>query len=320
MKTILLSTAAMLVSLQCFANMEQQGLSGELSVMAGYSSGKSNFDTDNKTKEGELNSPGGSESNFVPLALGQLRYTFSDNQIFIGTAKSDIVSGVLALEAGYKRAVGQNSSIAFSYLPTIMERETFADPYVTGSERDETDVTGDAYRLRYKNMLNTGLTADIAYFTREIDDELSGSTSYSSYQSQLKRGGDGLHAKLNGTLFVAPGFMIHPAVLMEDYSADGNAMSYTKYGGELRFMLRGKHTYVLTLGYAESEHDQTNPIFNEIQKDEELKAVLSYNYSGLMGWDSLGLSTLVSYSQSDSNIDFYDKENALAAVGVSFRF
>ena len=157
-----------------------KGLSGEFSIMAGVVSSSSNFDTDDPIKSGGLDSEGGTEQNYLVLPLGQLRYNFGSHiqhEVFLGTSRADIIQGVAALEIGYKHWLGKRSFLSFSVLPTIMESETWADPFLINESRDVTDESGNAYRFQFQDIAGSGLNADVGYYKKTIDNELSGRES-----------------------------------------------------------------------------------------------------------------------------------------------
>lgn len=299
---------------------DKQGLSGEISLFTGFGGGKSNFDTDNKTKSGELNSAGKSDSEFMAMPLGQVTYTFGKQQVFLGTAREDIVEGVLAFELGYAFGVGQDSALSFSYLPTIASGETWEDPYLLDSAKKTTDVSGNAYRVQYQNILNVGVDADFAYYDKEIDDELSGA-GLTSKQELLKRSGNGYVFKLSAGLPLSQSTFIMPSLGYSQYSADGDAMSFDQYNMGLTAMHSvGNHTFALNGDYSKADYDAENPIFGKTQENTSYGFNFAYEYSNFMGWQNVGFNVLAGYEDTDSNIDFYDEDNYTLGVGITYFF
>lgn len=300
---------------------EEQGFSGQISLLAGFGGSESNFNTDNATKtESDLNTSGKSESDFMMAPLGQLNYTFGNQKVFMGTSRSDIVEGVFAFEFGYAFAVGQESALSFSFLPTIVEGETWQDPYLLNTARKKTDVSGNAYRVQYENILNTGVDADFAYFDKDIEDELSGST-LSSSKELLKRSGTGYYFSMSTGIPISQSTFIMPSIEYQQFDADGKAMSYDKYGLGLTLMhMIGHHRISLNGDYSKADYDAENPMFNKTQEDSSYGVNLAYEYSNFMGWNNVGFNVLAGYGTTDSNIDFYDEKDYMLGLGVSYLF
>ncbi|TCI05339.1 DUF2860 domain-containing protein [Corallincola luteus] len=299
------------------------GLSGELTVLLGASYEKSNFNTNNKGKPENLNTKGSSDTEFLAVPLGQLRYTLGtdhDHQIFISTLKEDITVGDFALELGYRFDVGEQSSMGFSYLTSLVG-ETFADPYLTDQDRKIVDVSSDAIRFRYNNAFNTALSLDIAYYTVDLDEELSGSIYGEAATKLLDRNGSGIYSKLSYSEYLSSTSVIEPSFIYRNFSADGDAMSYDQIGIEIVYRKAFyKHALSLSAKYKSSNNDSENPIFLKTQNDKNLGLFSAYKYQGIAGFDNLDLNAILGYEQTTSNIDFYEEKEAVAGLGLTFNF
>ena len=301
----------------------EPGFSGELSLLAGYGYSKSNFNTDTKNKSGQLNTEGESESSAIFAPLGQVRYTFgsdSSHQVFLGTSRDDIAVGDFVLEAGYKFGVGENSSIAISYLPSLAA-ETWKDPFVTGS-RETTDVSSNAVRFKYDNILDSAFSSDIAYYTKEIDEEESGSgLNGGTAIKQLDRDGSGIYAKLSYSHLLNDYSAIEPSFTYKSFSADGKAMSNAMYGTELAYkMFVGRHALAASVNYSKTSYDGKNSAFNKTQEDSTYGAFVAYEYDKLMGWDNWAFNGIAGYEVTSSNIKFYNENELIMGFGASYKF
>ncbi|WP_050764643.1 DUF2860 family protein [Marinomonas sp. MED121] len=298
---------------------EEQGFSGSISLFAGFSSGKSNLDTETKTKTGSLNTEGSSESDVMALPLGDINYTFGKQKVFLAIGESDAVGA--SLELGYGFQLADQSALMFSYLLPVIDGEAWADPYLVNTARTETDVATNGYRLQYLNMLNIGLDADLVYYDTDVDNELSASTYSANTQSLLKRDGDGIYASLSTGLPISQTTFLMPSIHLDQFSADGDAMSYTAYGVGLMLMNKfGEHAVSLGYDYSSAEYDKTNPIFNQTQEDTSSSISLGYSKENLMGYQNLELRVMLSYDEVDSNIDFYNESGYMIGVGTSYAF
>jgi len=299
------------------AETTKKGLSGEIGFMAGYSRSTSNFNLDNETKTGNLNSKGKTEGEAAFAPLGQVRYNMGDKEIFLGTSEEDIVKGIFAVEVGYKQELTRNSSFSFAYLPTVVEGETWRDPYLVNSKRKKTEISGDAFRVQFEFL---SLTADVVYYDYDLDEEESG-TTFNVNRSLLKRSGDGVIAHVGVGLPITSSTFVEPALYYRKNSADGKAMAYNQAGvGITLYQMFGDNTLAIDTRYAKAEHDAVNPVFNKKQKDSDTSITVSFEKSQFMGWKAVNLNAVLSYKKSDSNIAFYDESEISAFTGMNYRF
>jgi len=301
------------------------GISGDISLSAGFSSSESNFYSDNSATITDNTQKGESDSQFIPIPLGNIAYTFGqslDKQIYLGTSREDIAIGTLALELGFKQQLANGTVIDASFLPTIMSGETWDDPFEVGSARGVTDEEGNAYRLRFANIGNSGFTLDTAYAEKEIENEKSGHQAYStSEQDLLRRDATSIYTKGSFRFPISRGTFLSPSVTYIKTDADGDANSNTSWSGELSmFKVMDRHQLALTAGYTDRSYDASHPVYNMVRDDSELSLFAAYEYKGLMGWDNWSLISFAGYGQTDSNIDFYDEKSMIFSVGVNCKF
>lgn len=297
---------------------EQQGFSGEISAFAGFSQRTSNLTNDASTKTGNLNSEGESESELMILPLGGFNYTFGKETIFMGVGSSQTIEA--ALELGYGFQLADKSALLLSYLFPILDGDAWADPYLVNTKRDETNITSNGFRLQYLNLLNIGLDADMVYYTTEVENEASGST-LSSNQSRLKRDGDGIYTSLSTGFPISQSTFFMPSVYLESFSAEGSAMSFTQFGAALNIMHKiGDHAVSFGVEFAESDYDKENPVFNQTQEDTLSSINLGYNKERFMGYENLALRMMLSYEETDSNINFYKESGYSIGMGTQYAF
>lgn len=324
MKKLALTLLSISISAVTHAGeLGQPGFDGEVTGMVGFSSGKSNFNTDTESKTGDLNTEAESESEALVAPLGQVRYTFGEgnnHQVFFGTSREDVAVGDFVLEGGYKFGFGEKSSLAFSYLPSL-GGETWEDPYVTG-KRETTGVSSSAFRVKYDSILDSNFSADVAYYTYDVDSEKSGTGfGNGTALSSLDRNGNGIYSKFSYTHFLDDTSVLEPSVLYKSFSADGSAMSNKAYGFELAYKKHlDRHAFVLSADYTKTSYDSTNAVFNKTQEDSEYGVFAAYEYDKFMGWDSVAFNAISGYEVKSSNIDFYNENEILVGVGLTYKF
>ncbi|NVD05873.1 DUF2860 domain-containing protein [Vibrio sp. JPW-9-11-11] len=315
---------AILFSPLAFAQLsDSSGLSGELSLSAGYISSSSNFNTDNNATISDNNQKAQSDSNFLPLPLGSIAFTFGqglDKQVYAGTSREDIAIGTLALELGFKQQLANGTVIDVSYLPTVLSGETWADPFLVGSPRRVTDEQGNAYRLKLSNIGGSGFTLDTAIAKKEIEDERSGLDS--GYNATLlDRNADKLYFKGSFRLFLNRATFLIPSLTYIESDAKGEANSHRSVSGELSLFQRyGRHQLALTASYTDRSYDAAHPVYNLTRDDSDMSVFAAYEYQQLMGWRNLSFISFAGYGQTDSNIQFYDTDQLILSGGINLKF
>ena len=301
-----------------FAELAQPGFSGEIALIAGQKTQESNFNTEeNANKSGRLNSSGESETQALIAPLGMLKYTYgydNNQQLFFGTSRDDIAVGDLALEIGYKQKFADNTIMSLAFIPTVIGGETWKNPYVTGQDRQETDIKGDAFSASLDNIMGSGLSAQLGIYNLEVDDE-------ESAQAKLERDGQGLYSKLSYAMpFTHQGKLIS-AVKYISFDADGNAMSFDQYGLKVTLQKAiGRHSFSSSIGYDKARYDETNPVFNQELEEEKFSALIAYEYANIMNWQNWSLISFAGYDYTSANIDFYEEREFITSVGVSYKF
>ncbi|WP_114767254.1 DUF2860 domain-containing protein [Vibrio rhodolitus] len=300
---------------------ETAGFAGEISLSTGFYSVESNLNTHDDNKNLNTTSsgaPNDSVSGGLLLPLGNLSYTFGENlnqQFYMGTSREDIATGTLAFEMGYKYQLASGMIIDASILPTIMSGEVWADPY-QATNRQTTDEDGNAYRLKLENIAGSKFSVDMAYATKDVENDVLGAT-----EPTLRRDADAFYFKTDYKYMVDQTTMLKPRLSFISSDADGDANSFKGYGVELSyFKFLGRHQFALTAGFDTRDYDANNPVFNQTREDDEMSLFAAYEYANFMDWQDWSFISFAGFNSSDSNIDFYDKNELIMSVGMNYQF
>lgn len=295
---------------------EKEGVSGEIALTTGFTSSTSNFNTEGDDTITSNKQNASTDSGFMAFPLGSIAYTFGqelNQQVHVGTTRQDVATGTVVLEVGYKYQFESRMAIDVSILPTIMSSKTWADPYLEGSARTETDASGNAFRFRVDNIAGSNFTIDTAYATKDIEND--------DVEDILKRDADTIYLKGQYRLPLSRTSFILPSVIYQSSSADGKASSYDQYGAELSFFkLMQRHQLVLTAGYNQRTFGAENPIYDDTREDNKLSFFAAYEYTKFMDWQDWSFISFAGYSSTDSNITFYDESEYIVTVGVNYKF
>jgi len=313
-----LALPALFIAMPGFAQLApQQGFSGEISLNAGVISSTSNFNVDGDKTIDSLGNKAESESKGLIAPLGNIFYTFGgelEQQIYFGTTREDIAVGILAMQLGYKHKLSSGTLVDVSFLPTVISGETWQNPYQLNTPRTETDVSGNAYRLQLNTISGSGFSVDLAFASKDVDDDLTAG-------SDLARDADSYYAKGSYRFTVSPTSFVSPSAIFIQHDADGRASSFDAYGAEVSWVnILGKHSLVLTAGFTKRDYDSASTLFNKKRSDDEFSLFAAYEYPEFMGWKNWSFISFAGYGDTQSNLTFYDESSYLFAVGLNYKF
>ncbi|MGI9918589.1 DUF2860 domain-containing protein [Vibrio owensii] len=296
---------------------ETAGFSGEISLNAGFVSSESNFNTDSNSTITSLSQRAESDESFIVAPLGSAAYTFGNklnHQVYAGTTRSDIAIGTLAFQLGYKYQLASGTVLDFSYLPTILEGETWQDPYLTGQSRKTTDEGGNAFRLQINRFLDDNFNLDLAYADKDVEKD-------TVTDSSLLRDAKIYHIKGDYRIPLSRTSMLQPAFTYVYQDADGEAESFDSYRFELSwFQFVNRHRFAVTAGYTLKNYEAASDTFDKTRDDGKLSLFAAYEYKNVFDWQNWSLISLAGYGNSDSNITFYDEKEYLLSVGLNYDF
>lgn len=321
--------ALALMSGSAYAQLaDTAGFSGEISLSTGFYSVESNLNTNDDNKQlDDINGTNDAVSGGLLLPLGNLKYTFGSDlnqQFYVGTSREDIATGTLAFEMGYKYQLASGTIIDASILPTIMSGEVWKDPYQTQGKRSTTDEEGNAYRLKIENIAGSKFSVDMAYATKDVENEQSGFefTQNLAERNSLRRDAKAFYFKTDYKYMVDQTTMLKPRLSYVSSDADGDANSFKGYGVELSyFKFLGRHQLALTAGFDTRDYDAGNIRFNNTtREDDEMSLFAAYEYENFMDWQDWSFISFAGFGSTDSNIDFYDKNELIVSVGMNYQF
>ncbi|MDF2155090.1 DUF2860 domain-containing protein [Vibrio sp. CAU 1672] len=293
------------------------GLSGEIALNAGYTTSKSQFNTDSARTLTSLEQAPDRESSLLVAPLGNLAYTFGsrlNQQIYLGTTRSDIAVGTLAFQLGYRYQLPSSVIVDISYLPTVIDGETWRNPYLLNTARQTTDEGGNAFRLQLNRLVDGNLNLDFAYADKDVEhDQVSDLTLLRDAQIYYVKSGYRIPLSRTSSL--------KPAITYISQDAAGEAESFDSYGIDISwFSLLNRHRLALTTEYQQRDYQAASQTFSTTRKDDNWRFFVAYEYQNVFNWQDWSFVSFASYSQTESNIRFYDETQSLVSVGLNYRF
>ncbi|MGR5206817.1 DUF2860 domain-containing protein [Vibrio sp. PNB23_22_7] len=315
-----------MVSLPSLANLASEpGFSGEVSASAGFTQISSNLYTGGDKSISSPYQRAGDESNAFLFPLGNVAYTFSglDKQVYFGVSRDDLAVGDLAVELGYRQVLIGGTVLDLSLVPTVVNKDVWADPYLLTVNRSKTEESGNAFRLKLTNINGTNFNLDTAFAVKEVENEQSAKGLKLSEQQRvlLARDNSSFYLKGSYQLHLDSMSLLRPSVTITKTNADGDAFSASALGAEMSyFKVFNQHRFALTAKYTNRDYDETNPIYGVKRENSEAGVFFAYEQVDFMDWNDWSLVALAGFNNNDSNIDFYDIQESLISVGMNYRF
>lgn len=330
----LLSSIAMVVAGNAAAVDKipaESGLGGFITVGASHTRFSSNMisgtdlgDIGNERIDSLTDSPD-TESSTSGFFTGELNYTFADTrtQLFLGNSLEDLVRYDLAFQGGVRQEISDKGILSAAVLFSAIPTNVWADPYVIGQDRIETERESAGGRIGWAAVMGTGLEVNISHRSIEIDNEKSGEflNLSAADAARLSREGDQFTLDVSYKYDLGQGHSFIPKIKYNNFDLDGAAMERDRIDLELAYAyLSRQYSLVSTLVYGKSDHDGVNPIYNKKEEVDSFGMTLTGFYHqpfGLKGWSAMASIAGV---KADSNIDFYDADVANLVLGMLYRF
>lgn len=311
---------------------EEPGFSGFFRLGVASASAASNqiaIESGNDTIDSIADAPD-SASTVMPAIGLSLTYTFDNlaTELFLGDSVEDFVRFDFATLVGLRHKVEGVGIFQLSGVQTPFAIDVWADPYLAGVERDETERSVNGFRLQWGKIMDSGFDFRISSRTAKIDDEDSGNALVAdniisaAEQQLLDRNGEINRASVIYNWDRGRGQLLSLIASYQDYDLEGKAMAFDGYSLQLSNVsaLNPRLRLASNLVLGQYRHDAVNPIYGE-RNDKNLAAVtltlFLSDLFGARGW--IGNATLA-YAREDNAIDFYDTTASFVSLGVIRRF
>jgi hypothetical protein len=262
---------------------------------------------DDKRKISSIWDNGESESEFGALLMGNLSYTTASGTKFFISADEGASAGISQDFTGIA-----NVTVAGIY----QLDEVWEDPYLTGVEREDTDVVRAGGKICLDGILGSGLNLSYSYTNVEVDNDEIGKKN-----SLLVRNGD-IHMIVSGyTIQLGAGNSLTPQIQYEIGDFDGESNSYNSMGIGLAHSFTNAHMVITnTVSLATAEYDRSHPVFDKIRDEDIYGISSSITWLNPLGYEDFSVTAMGSYYKTDSNIAFFESTDIMAGVGIGYRF
>lgn len=293
---------------------EPRGFSGRVQAGAGYVTNTDQLKTDADKRLDGLNTNADRFDSVIPLALFDLRYTYSSGrQAYFSTPMESGGPPGLSLGGVLPFKDGSKLDVSVFGKPFV---EVWKDPYLTGGRRADTKKTTYGMKFAFSDILGTATKVSYSLAHVDVDDDEIGRRF-----DTLERDGWVHKAQAGYAIPLGRGMSIVPGFKFSLGDSDGDANSYRGY--ELKLALRKfSPGYAVNLyaGIGLNDYDRTHPIFDKKREDASYSAFGVLTLSDLLGKKYLFSSLIAGYRHRDSNIGFLDADTFLGGLTVGYRF
>ena len=274
-----------------------------------------NFSTRSDSRINNLDEKADSESFAVPVILFNLSAGYGrENALYF---RSDTGRGAeFGLSLGTVISLGDRENVLDLSVVYAPFEEAWKNPYQTGKERQETDVTKYSGKVQLSAIAGTPLGIRFKVARVDVEDDEIGKL----YPS-LAREGNIYEASADYRMELTPAVTVTPSLIYERGDFDGSSNSYDGYGALLHLMYRSGCFLVMPIFiYSFDHYDEPHPLFGRKREDNRCAMFLTARMSGLFGMPGLYCKVMTGYAATNSTIDFCDSEGAFAGVTVGYSF
>lgn len=293
---------------------DKSGFFGNVLLGGGFTSGKpSQLEvTDDNEKIHTLDEESDRQERGIPFISGEIGYGFASTgtKISLSNQKSERSFADLVVEQSLGGMGIARVSMGYG------RQDVWADPYITGVNRRETDEESYNLKLEWEMIAGSGLLAALKLSDIDVDQDLIGSR-----YRDLKRDGQVMAAELGYGFAIGENQMIVPAFDIAVEDREGESNSGEKLGLSVSHSIEfGKFSVVTAMAFGKREFDKTHPVFNKTREQTEYEFSHLVTYSQPFGWKGVFITGLVSYSRINANIDFFNQDELTAGVGIGYEF
>lgn len=270
-----------------------------------------------------------------PTLLYELNYTFADQQqIFLVTSVEDNITLDSVVQLGWRKQIDAGDIFQVGVLASVLPQKVWADPYLTGENRDETDKDSKGFRFTWDRILGTMFEIQLTERHIEVDNEKSGRQYFTNNPGDindpnsdnfkidsLRREGDETKVELAYLLKLSERHSIRPLVGFSNFDADGHGEGYESANLKLTyFFFAQDFDFSSTVNIGKTEFDDDNPIY-EKKQDSDIRSIdanLLYDLPFESGQWQVGTNVL--WGEIDSDINFHDTEVFRMAFTLIYNF
>lgn len=270
--------------------------------------------TDENKKLNDLDSSGKTTSKILPLV--ELLYT---NKL---TQKTSLYAGMpigkdsLSIKLGVKHHISRKEFIDVAAFVNPL-KTVWKNPYKIGVDRSSTTTLNAGVELKYNGIAGTNFSVEYKLNHMTIDDDEIG-----DLDSDLKRGGQTHKLKLSYRIPLIPRkLFIEPSFDTEYADIEGSSNAYHKNGAGVQLMLLNKKwMFISGLSINTSQYFKEHAVFDQTRHETGYGWFNMFKYEEPFQIKKTYITLMGLYSNTNANIDFFDKQTLLIGGLVGYKF
>lgn len=307
---------------------QQTGFNGYIQTLAGSyrEKGLVTAHKDNREISSRVRTQRESDSDFL-IFNWSAAYHFNRNntRIFIATPDDELNDVALPLETGISHMLPNETILTLSYRPKLNSSKTWQDPYLIGEKRSRTEILTEAVRLSSEYIFGTPISLIYDYGQQSFEhdhagESLSGRLSQAEVK-QLQRDQAIQRVHVSLTLPIRKNIYFIPEVDYTDVNAEGDANSYTATRIEMTLFAHFRKFELFVYAYHDNRrYRQHHPFFNTKRQDGVKGFAAGYSYLAPFDWHNTSFDFVIGGNLHNSNIGFYEQNNAFMAFGFTYKY
>jgi len=194
-------------------------------------------------------------------------------------------------------------------------KEVWENPYTTGVERTTTNSVLYGTKLEWEGIIDSGLAVALTYDAVDVDNDLIGSV-----EPTLKRDGDTYGIEAEYKFRIGKGLSIEPGLKHLRGDMEGRANSFSSSSASLSIKrFTRKHILNMRLFSTSKDYDEPHPGFGRTRQEDGKGVFAMLLLPGAFGNPNMSAYIGAVYSETDSNINFFDTHQAMVFAAAGFR-
>ena len=304
-----------LMLLPCIVNgAERKQNSFELGGI--YFRQANNFSTQSPARINDLNAKAPTESTTRPFALVNLSAKYGkNNRLYLKTDIEQMEDVNIYLGTQIP-LTDRGNHLDIAVFTSPFSGEVWKNPYKTGADREETDITRYGIKIALNDVLGTSLNLSLKAKIVNVEDDEIG-----RMYSNLQRDGHVYTVTGEYRFSLTSNLSMTPSLNLERGDFKGESNSFHRYGMALKCRYTsGDMTFMPMLRYAFTTYDETHPIFDKTREDNHYLAALIATYSDPFGFKDFFIRIIGGYGTTESTIIFCDGTGKFIGLTVGYRF
>lgn len=305
----------------------EPGFSGEITVLGGAISSRSNLAVSSDQREIErLDGLQPRHTRAIGGLLGQVNYTIVPRQfsLYAGTPLRGLSDGRLVLELGARYQIEQVGELRAGIIPlALFNNEVWADPFLTGAPRQRTDHDSYGFNLAWLGLFDTGFSVDYQFLRHDINRDQAGQAAGLTPMQlrEQRRSGDEHQFIVNYRFTLDEQWTLLPGLRYTYYAADGAINRGWELRPQLTASWRQDNWQLSLTGFVGVDrYNQSNPLVGGYQDSEQYGVIAGVRYHNPFGWENWRVDALGIWNERDADARFYDSNTSLFSIGMGYRF